>query len=222
MRYSHLKVKCKKKRKSSGKKCGYKQLVTERSFFRYSSTNTHGATYSILHIALELDTCGGAVHGHHSTDAPHDNKISPCIPHSRSLRPLQPCIADRAYAPLTPSHVSTLTPCRTLTLNRRSHLLSSPLAGRPALHLLAATTTTTTGSFVSRARAQSRTMARTQCQPGRLPSIRSVREGGAVGLQQTTGTVCLPGARTCKSYSVRPSVPSPPATNEHETCTART
>lgn len=118
--------------------------------------------------------------------------------------------------------MSTLTPCRTLTLNRRSHLLSSPLAGRPALHLLAATTTTTTGSFVSRARAQSRTMARTQCQPGRLPSIRSVREGGAVGLQQTTGTVCLPGARTCKSYSVRPSVPSPPATNEHETCTART
>lgn len=102
--------------------------------------------------------------------------------------------------------------------------LASPLlsAGRPASHLLAATTTTTTGSFVSRARAQSRTMARTQCQPGRLPSIRSVREGGAVGLQQTTGTVCLPGARTCKSYSVRPSVPSPPATNEHETCTART
>jgi hypothetical protein len=54
-----------------------------------------------------------------------------------------PCnpVSPIAHMPLTPSHVSTLTPCRTLTLNRRSPLLSSrplrdsaPLAGRPRIY----------------------------------------------------------------------------------------
>lgn len=172
MRYSHLKVKCKEKRREKiiRKKYEYKQLVTERSFFRYSSTNTHGATYSILHIALEIDTCGGAVHGHHSTDAPHDNKISPCIPHSRSLRPLQPCIADRAYAPLTPSHVSTLTPCRTLTLNRLSPLLSSPLAGRPRIYWRPPRRRRRGASFHARARSHARWRGHSASRAGYRPS----------------------------------------------------
>jgi hypothetical protein len=163
MRYSHLKVKCKKRENHQEKNVDPNSRWLN-ALFRYSSTNTHGATYSILHIALELDTCGGAVHGHHWTDAPHDNKISPCIPHSRSLRPLQPCIADRAYAPHTVSrvHADTL-PDADLKPSLASPFLStSPRlrpAGRPASHLLAATTTTTTGSFVSRARGHSASRA---------------------------------------------------------------